>query len=152
MSRYAETTTVSVQTTRAEIETLLNKYGATAFMSGSNATESMIAFECNNRRVVFRLPMPNPEEFSRTPAKGLLRSPEETNKAWEQACRSRWRALYICIKAKLEAVAINITTFENEFLAHIVMPDGQTVGAHVVPRIAEAYENNTMTPLLLGRG
>ena len=152
MTRYAENTTVSVQNTRAEIEAILTKYGATAFMSGGNATEAMVAFECSNRRVVFRLPMPDMKDFSRTPSKGLIRSAAETHKAWEQACRSRWRALYLCIKAKLEAVAINITTFENEFMAHIVMPDGLTVAHHVSPKIAAAYETGAMPPLLLGHG
>lgn len=54
------------------------------------------------------------------------------------------------IKAKLEAVASSITTFEDEFLSHIVLPDGQTVGRHVKPRIAAAYESGQMTPLLPG--
>ena len=152
MTRYAENTTVSVQNTRAEIETILTKYGATAFMSGSNANEAMVAFECANRRVVFRLPMPDMKAFERTPAKRQLRSNAEQHKAWEQACRSRWRALYLCIKAKLEAVAVGITTFENEFMAHIVMPDGLTVAHHVSPKIAQAYESGTMPPLLLGHG
>ena len=68
----------------------------------------------------------------------------------EQACRSRWRALALAVKAKLEAVAIGITTFEDEFMAHIVMPDGLTVGEHVRPRIASAYESGQVTPLLGG--
>ncbi|MEQ1888064.1 MAG: hypothetical protein ABL951_02655 [Alphaproteobacteria bacterium] len=152
MSRYADRTIVSVQITRAEIDTILAKHGATAFMSGSNENEAMVAFECNNRRVVFRLPIPAVKSFERTTARGLMRSNAEKQKAWEQECRSRWRALYLCIKAKLEAVAVNITTFENEFMAHIVMPDGQTVGQHVSPKIAQAYDSGTMPPLLLGHG
>jgi hypothetical protein len=56
--------------------------------------------------------------------------------------------LALVIKAKLEAVDSGITTFEDEFLAHIVMPDGQTVASHIKPGIAAAYESGTMTPLL----
>ena len=67
---------------------------------------------------------------------------------WEQACRQRWRALALVIKAKLEAVESGITTFEDEFLAHIVMPDGQTVATHIKPRIAEAYEGGRMLALM----
>jgi hypothetical protein len=54
----------------------------------------------------------------------------------------------LVIKAKLEAVASGITTFEDEFLAHIVMPDGQTVATHIKPRIAQAYETGSMQALL----
>jgi hypothetical protein len=60
----------------------------------------------------------------------------------------RWRCLALVIKAKLEAVESGITTFEDEFLAHIMMPDGQTVGQHVRPNIASAYEQRSMVPLL----
>ncbi len=52
------------------------------------------------------------------------------------------------IKATLEAVESGITTFEEEFLAHIVMPDGMTVGNHVRPTIAAWYAGGTMRPLL----
>lgn len=51
-------------------------------------------------------------------------------------------------KISVEAVESGITTFEDEFMAHIVMPDGQTVASHVKPAIASAYESGTMTPLL----
>ena len=56
-------------------------------------------------------------------------------KAWEQACRQRWRALSLCIKAKLEACESGITTFEEEFLAQLVLPGGVTVAEKIMPSI-----------------
>jgi hypothetical protein len=56
--------------------------------------------------------------------------------------------LALVIKAKLEAVASGITTFEDEFMAHIMMPDGLTVGKHIKPTIAAAYASGKMIPLL----
>jgi hypothetical protein len=103
--------------------------------------------------VKFVLPMPDPKarEFTHTPARGTLRSPAEAEKAWEQAGRQRWRALALVIKAKLEAVAAGITTIEDEFLAHTVLPDGSTVGQFMKPQLAVAYEQGSMpTTLLLG--
>jgi hypothetical protein len=71
----------------------------------------------------------------------------------EQACRQRWRALALAIKAKLEAVEAGITSFEDEFMAHIVLPDGSTFGRWARPQIAKVYEENTMPSLLaLGAG
>ena len=52
------------------------------------------------------------------------------------------------VKAKLEAVASGVSILDDEFMAHIVMPDGRTVSEHVRPRIAEAYESGD-TPALL---
>jgi hypothetical protein len=57
-------------------------------------------------------------------------------------------ALALAIKAKLEAVESGIATFEEEFLAYVVLPDGQSVGQHVLPNIEQAYVTNKMPPLL----
>lgn len=63
-----------------------------------------------------------------TPTGRRTRSDDAAEKAWEQATRQRWRALHLVVKAKLEAVESGITVFDDEFLAHIVLPDGGTVG------------------------
>ncbi|WP_198651245.1 hypothetical protein [Salinicola sp. CPA57] len=72
--------------------------------------------------------------------------------AWEQACRQRWRALALVIKAKLEAVESGITMFEEEFLAHIVLPNGGTVGGWMLPQIKKSYDSGSMPPLLAKPG
>ena len=153
MARYAAETSVSQDRSRAEIEAILKRYGATSFMYASEETAAMIGFRISDRMVKFVLPMPDPKsrEFTHTPARGTLRSPAEAEKAWEQAGRQRWRALALVIKAKLEAVAAGITTIEDEFLAHTVLPDGSTVGQFMKPQLALAYEQGSMpTTLLLG--
>jgi hypothetical protein len=152
MRRFAQDTTVSVEKSKAEIEGLLTRYGATSFMSGLNQVEAVIAFEMKDRKVMFRLPLPDRQskqfwEYKRGYS-AYRREEKSALQQWEQACRSRWRALALAIKAKLEAVSIGITTFEDEFLAHIVMPDGLTVGQHTRPRIAAAYESGQVQPLL----
>ncbi|MFO7288191.1 MAG: hypothetical protein C0P79_015200 [Gammaproteobacteria bacterium] len=150
MSRFAEKTSVSSEKSRAEIESTLARYGATGFMYGTTATKAVVAFECHGRRVKFELTLPDPgsDEFVFTPARRTKRSPEDQYKAWEQAVRQRWRALALVIKAKLEAVETGITEFEEEFLAHIVLPGGQTVGQWMLPQVAAAYETGDMPPLL----
>jgi hypothetical protein len=45
----------------------------------------------------------------------------------------------------------HITTVEEEFLAHIVLPNGKgTVGDWLMPQIDKAYESGKMPPLLPG--
>jgi hypothetical protein len=150
MTKYAQGTTVSSDKSRAEIEATLRRYGATSFMYGSAPERAVIAFEAFDRRVKFELPMPDPKakEFVRTPGRGNLRSSAEATKAYEQACRQKWRALALCVKAKLEAVSAGITTFEAEFLAHIVLPNGRTVHDEVSPTVAIAYQSGKVVPLL----
>lgn len=150
MTRYAQATTVSSEKSRAEIEATLRRYGATSFMYGSTPKHAVIAFEAFNRRVKFELPLPNQmdAQFVMTPGGRKTRTPAQAVAAWEQACRQKWRALALCIKAKLEAVESGITTFEAEFLAHIVLPNGRTVHDEVSPAVAVSYESGKVTPLL----
>jgi len=149
MTSFAQATTVSVDKSRSEIERLIVRYGATstAFMSGPG--RAMIMFEAQDRRIVFELPLPDQSDaVFRYDGRKHLRSSEQRYEVWEQACRQRWRALALVIKAKLEAVESGITTFEDEFLAHIMMPDGITVGKHIKPNIAAVYAGGKMRPLL----
>jgi hypothetical protein len=150
MGRYASQTTVRVSKSQNEIEDTLRRYGATGFASGWSEKSAMIAFQMDGRQVKFFLLLPNPsdDEFTKTPARGSRRDPQDAHRVWEQACRQRWRALALVIKAKLEAVAAGITVFEDEFMSHIVLPDGKTVGQHVRPMIDTAYATGKVQPLL----
>lgn len=152
MSRYAANTSVTPDKSRAEIEATLTRYGASAFGYMREEGQSMVTFRCNDRVVRFVLSMPDPRdaEFSKTPAKRRERSPEAAYKAWQQACRQRWRALALVVKAKLEAVEAGISEFEEEFLPHIVLPDGRTVGEWMLPQVRRAYELNEMPKMLVG--
>jgi hypothetical protein len=149
---YATDTSVPVEKSRMELERILQKYGATEFAYMSRETAAMIGFSCKGKAVRFILPLPNrdAEVFWNTPGRGTRRKPEDAYKHWEQACRTKWRALCLCVKAKLEAVESNITSFEAEFLAHFVMPNGQVFGEIAIPRINEAAERGQMPPLNLG--
>lgn len=150
MARYAADTSVSVSASKAEIERILERYGADQFMSGWTAEKAVIGFAMEGRQIRFVLTMPSKADRAFTiTATGRARSGEAALKEWEQACRQRWRALALVIKAKLEAVESGISVFEDEFMANIVMPDGQTVSHHARPLIAQAYENpGNMQPLL----
>jgi hypothetical protein len=148
MSRYAADTSVSVSSSKAEIERIIERYGATGFMSGWSAEQAMIAFDMRDRQIRFVLTMPSREEREFTHHSKGARTPETAFKAWEQACRQRWRALALVIKAKLEAVSAGISVFDDEFMANIVLPNGRTVSEEVRPRIANAYAGGGMPALL----
>lgn len=148
MTLYAKDTSVSVANSKAEIERIVERYGAGQFMSGWTADRAMIAFSMEGRQVRFVLPMPDRDEKRFTHHSKGLRTPDAALKQWEQACRQRWRALALVIKAKLEAVESGISIFEDEFMANIVLPGGRTVSEEVRPKIAEAYETGKMPPLL----
>lgn len=145
---YAKGTDVSVEKSRAEIETVLRRYGASHFAYATTPDKAIIAFEAHGRRVRFELPLPNIKE-KRFAFDGhhRPRPPSKMYYAWEQGCREKWRALLLCIKAKLEAVESKIETFEDAFLAHIIVDDGRTVAEAIGGRLAEIYAGNSV-PLL----
>lgn len=150
MTRYAENTSVSSEQSRGEIERTLQRYGADQFMYGWEEARAIVMFRMNERQIKFVLEMPdrNDKEFWYTPARNNKRSEAQAHKEWEQATRQRWRALALVIKAKLEAVETGITEFEDEFLAHILLPDGSTVGQFMRPQVETAYSSGAMPRML----
>ncbi len=146
---YAENTSVSTDKSRAEIERTLQKYGADQFMYGWDQDKAVVGFRMEGRQIRFLLPMPDKKDlrFTHTPT-GKVRKESAVFTEWEQACRQKWRALSLVIKAKLEAVEAEIAIFEDEFMANIVLPNGGTVSQFMLPQIKEAYDSGQMPKLL----
>lgn len=128
---FAEGTTVPIERSRAEIEKLVTKYGASEFSSGWSGTQAAVQFVASGRRVRFILELPN-EEYGRELLFNRKRSPyysraaipaSEITKVVDAEGRRRWRCLLLAIKAKLEVVESGIASFDEEFLAHIVIDD-----------------------------
>lgn len=154
--KYASETLVSSEKSQAEIKTTLQKYGATKYAYYEDEDKAGIRCEMQSRQLQFIVTLP-----SRTSAEFIyagegtrrkVRDIQTQHKFWEQACRQKWRALALIIKAKMVAVESGIVTFEQEFLEHILLPSGQTVGEYIRPQIEVAYASGTMPKLLPGIG
>lgn len=154
---YAENTSVSVEKTRAEIDALLAKHGARQRIGGvdDEGGFAIVGFTLAGRQIRLHIPLPKIEDFPRKgeQPRGWLgwqhaRREEYRRKAYEQACRSRWRAALLLVRAKLEAIALGFSTVEREFLADIALPDGSTVYRALEHHLAEAYETGRVPPLL----
>lgn len=153
--RYAADTSVSAEASKAEIERTLMRYGADEFMYGTTVAKgAVVQFRAHSRYVRFVLDLPDPTDpqFTRTPQRGTARTEAAAHKAWEQATRQRWRALALVIKAKLEAIEVGLATFEHEFMANVVLPDGSTVGEFMSPQIEQAYTTGAMPSMLPALG
>lgn len=147
MRPYADRTSVPVDRSRAEIERLLMRRGATQFVFGHGNGHALLGFEMKAtdangdsvlRRLRFTMPMP-------------VQSRSMTETRVKAETRRRWRALLLVLKAKLEAVASQIVTFDQEFLAHIVVEGNTTVGDRFVPALTAAIkQGGNMPPLLTG--
>jgi hypothetical protein len=148
---YAEGTSVTIEKTKAEIETLLRKRGCEKFGSLEDGPRAIVMFEFKGKAIRFTMPLPRRDEkrFTQAPRQTWKPRPAEAAyRAWEQACREKWRALLLGIRAKFSNVDAGIATFEQEFMGKIVMPDGKTVEEHVLPRIEQAYLSGKAMPLM----
>lgn len=151
MTKYAENTSVPVERSKTEIERVLGRYGADSFGYMTEGNQAVIIFVAHSKKIRFILPLPDPndDQFGKSPT-GRSRKSTAASEAYHQEVRRRWRALSLAIKAKLESVQTGIAAFEHEFLAHIVLPNGQTVGEMVLPAIEEAYKTGKVQLLLGG--
>lgn len=140
---YAKTTKVSIERTKAEIESLLEANGADEIMTLKGSDKAAIGFIYERRVIKFELAMPDPNlrEFTHS-HNGRVKRPADKHKAaWQQACRARWRGLLLVIKAKLEAVSTGVSTIELEFLPWTVVPGtGQTVASYIDEPLRKAIE------------
>lgn len=154
MPTYAKDTTVSASDSRAEIERILTRYGAGAFMYGWEGSMAVVGFEIGGLRYRITLPIPdrNAREFTHTAARGYLRSPKDADAAWEQASRQRWRAMALGIKGILEWAESGIVALEFVLQSFVVLPNGRTAGEWMAPQIEAAYQTGNMPPMLpMGR-
>lgn len=139
---YARGTEVSAVRSLEQIKRLLLGAGAKEIQTAERSTAAAIQFELADRRVRFVLPLPSITDFNTVktgPSRRRQRSSSEAARAWEQAQRSKWRALLACIKAKLVSASSGIETVEEAFLANIVTSDGTTVWQDVVRKSADGY-------------
>lgn len=137
--RYAEGTNVSVDASRAELEKLLERHGATHFGVYREPDATKIIF-CVQGRFV-RQTVTVPVTSRKAPIPNT-----------EKEFRRRWRALLLITRAKLEMVAAGDSTIEREFLADTVLADGATVYERAAEQIAESYATGVAPRLMLGPG
>jgi hypothetical protein len=133
MARYAEDTRVPIEQSRSEVEKILTKYGADQFSSGWTDAKAVVMFRMRERYVRVEMPLVSPKD---------AKAPKEN--------RRRWRALVLYLKAILESVESEIVVFEDAFMSHIVMPNGETLGKFLLPQIEDAYKSGKMPPQLPG--
>ena len=146
--KYAADTSVPVSKSRDEIERTLARFGATAFAYFSNsAGQVAISFEIANLRVQMHMQLPPREDYELSPT-GRRRSAQTAEAEWEKACRQRWRSLANGIKAKLALVDDGISSVEREFLADVVIADGQTVGQKLLPELRGIARSGVIPALM----
>lgn len=145
---YATTTSVDVDKSQGEIKRTVMKYGADRFGVMEDREGGYVMFEYQGLMIQMKVPLPDRNDFKKT-EQGRSRASSVIDKEYDQALRQRWRALLLAIKAKLESVELGISSIEEEFMAFIKMPDGQSIGDHLIPQLQEIAKTGKM-PKMIG--
>jgi hypothetical protein len=132
--RFAEDTKVSTGQTQSEIKARLRTAGADQIAVFESADKSAVAFRLGGS--MYRITVP-------TDPKAKERDQDE---------RRAWRLLGLLMKSKLEAIREGATTVEREFLADMLLYDGQTVSERIVPELRIAQQEGRMPSVLLLEG
>jgi hypothetical protein len=154
---YAEGTTVPAERTRLEIEQLITKFVGDKGRRGVGFENgcAIIYFEKDTWAVQMKVRMPTSEEAAKIKNPlGRYRGPASPAQqaAWlEQQTKERWRQLLLVLKAKFTAYEHQIETFEQLFMAHLVV-GGQHVGEQLLPALKRIAATGRETPLQLTAG
>jgi hypothetical protein len=152
---YAADTTVSVEKSKMQIDSLLASQGAQSrgIVVDDAAGTAMIGFVLKGLK--YRLTVPLPKMQTPTdPPRGwwnwdASRRLDWTRKNWEQQCRSQWRGMLLLLKAKFLAIEMGTASAEHEFMADLVLESGQTIEQELGARIAAALANGRAPTLML---
>jgi hypothetical protein len=151
VTSFAKGTSVPVSRSKGEIEDLLTKWKATRIGVMTEPGKAFVMFAIGKWSVQFEMPLPT-EASAKTQktSQGWLMTETQRQKWLEQTTREKWRALVLTIKAKLVSVENGVESFEEAFLAHLVLASGATVGQKALPALREKAAASQ--PLMLGAG
>lgn len=150
MPRYAANTSVSTERSQEQIKSTLRRYGADGFGVIEESGRAAVMFRISGLTARIDVPLPNRQDVAFTTSDaGRRRTDVAAAAAYDAACRQRWRALLLAIKAKLEAVECKISTLETEFMPFLVLPDGRTLAQRLLPVLHEAVSEGRMPKLFL---
>jgi hypothetical protein len=139
---FAEGTTVTAGRTKGEIEDMLMRRGVEQFGTMASASEAtvMFAYKGLTYRITIKLPDREDPRFTtyKQGSSTFRRADSAIDEKWSAELNRKWRALAAVIKAKLIAVEEEISSFEAEFLSHVVTDTGQTLGDRMIPDLKAA--------------
>lgn len=160
-SRFGDTTDVPVERTRAELDQLLSKHGATQRMTYEDEETCVAVIQFRMAERMVRLEVKTATASSFTPKSWFgvpgctdeNKNRDANRRAWlekraAQAKRAAWRRLLLVCRAKLEIITDGGSTLEREFLADVLLPDGRTVHQALSGQLADSYASGAMPPLL----
>lgn len=140
MARAFEGTTVPVERSREQIETMITKAGGArvSFISTGATTDAVLFWM---RGTWVTLPVKWEPAACAPP---LTRSGVE----WSRRDRMRaYRLVHAVVKVRLEAIRDGYETFQQAFLPYLLLPTGETVGEAYAARADHTWPKDSTPPI-----
>jgi hypothetical protein len=162
----AATTTTTPATSKAELDRILRRYGASSvavsemmadrrivveFTAPSSATDATIVpvrLECDIRRVYDAL-FGQPKMYDHSSREWVQDHDGYHVARLDRAERVAWRNLLLWVDAALSAAAINLQTLGEAFFAHLLVPDENGRRVRMIQAVIGSAD---LGPRLLGSG
>lgn len=138
---YAKTTEVPFERSIGEIIGLLKQHDADQIGQMEDRERFTLIFTMEDRHVRFRVTFPTADEIA-----AMTGPRQDQRTVAAQWRRQRGRALLLVIKAKLESVESKVETFEQAFLANVVLANGETLYERVSGSISLEYQSGAVQP------
>lgn len=130
--RYAEGTTVTVESSRGEITGILAKHGVERMAWATEPERDLLHFELEGHQFRFEIERPTAKSLYEQwkhdgdkSAQAMKYLPSDAQVAAEW--RRRWRANVLLLKAKLEFASGEASTVMRELMPYAVLRDGRTL-------------------------
>lgn len=131
--RYAEGTTVSVDSSRGEISGILAKHGVIRMGWFTEPEADVLQFEIAGRAYRMNIVRPTVAELRAD----YIANGRDWSRVYDPAAKvnaewkRRWRANVLLLKAKLEFADGVTSTVERELMPYMVLADGRTLEAAI---------------------
>ena len=161
MRRYAEGTTVPVETTVSAMKRLLQEAGATHWLYAETPDGSAVQFSLGGYHYRIVVQPPSADALRQEYIDEAVKRGREHRWTIESRAdrvdwrtkvaaewKRRWRARLLWLKAQIEFAEGDEGQLPRALMAYLVLPDGRTFETWAVPQIEDMYADGTMPPLL----
>jgi hypothetical protein len=146
MGRYAQGTTVSVDSSILELKATLRRYEADAFYQSETTEGAIIGWRMCGRMLKLDIPYPSARDMAVT-ERGVRRTEKQMQFAAQAEIRRRWRAAVLYVKAQLEWAREGVMDFDSAMMPLLLLPNGQSMREWGGAEIRAIYEGGRMPAL-----
>lgn len=128
MSRYANNTSVTVDRSMIQVRQVIIKGGGDGVAIAETVEGAAVRFIFDKKayKFVIKYPLRSQEDIAYS-GNGRSRTKSQVDSAIENEKKRLWRAMWLYIKAAIEAHNNHLIDLNKSLMSHMLLPSGKTV-------------------------